>query len=291
MNRNIQMMIAINYKNESVIRPLIESIANDKTEKPQWRKFARRFLAFLDDGIARFSIIVEGNDKLPFLAFSSIAIATCPGAGECKSFCYSLRAWRYPAAFFRQLQNALLIETANGQDQIVDAIQFQLNRRKYRDRNSVDFRINVDGDIADIETALFWFDRVLPKFSQLKAYGYSKSFRVLVDYAARGYQFPNNFVLNVSSGSNEDNNAQLLNSVYQLPITRGDFIAVPIANKYSAAKGEYATKAYRDEVRQSAKANGYSKVFVCPGRCGQCTGAGHACGNSAVSIPIVIGIH
>ena len=33
----------------------------------------------------------------------------CPGAGSCVDWCYSLRAWRNPQAFFRQLQNTLLM--------------------------------------------------------------------------------------------------------------------------------------------------------------------------------------
>ena len=64
-----------------------------------------------------FSIFAEtGNVKLPFVSFSTLPGFSCPGAGECLKFCYSYRAWRYPAGFLRQLQNTILLQTARGRD-------------------------------------------------------------------------------------------------------------------------------------------------------------------------------
>lgn len=65
----------------------------------------------------------SGNKKLPFAAYSELPMATCPGAGDCgvplaweaatrarkrgKAWCYSFKAFRYPAAFARQFLNTL----------------------------------------------------------------------------------------------------------------------------------------------------------------------------------------
>lgn len=72
---------------------------------------ARAFLALGKGKIAPkwrtpFKVFkLKGNTKLPFATFSTLPIVTCPGAGECADWCYSFTAWRYPAAFARQLQN------------------------------------------------------------------------------------------------------------------------------------------------------------------------------------------
>jgi hypothetical protein len=80
----------------------------------------------LKEGIARRSIfkgglpfglswgiLAKGNGKLPFMAYSELPMATCPGAGDCSvwsnqsGWCYSFKAWRYPDAFARQFLNTL----------------------------------------------------------------------------------------------------------------------------------------------------------------------------------------
>lgn len=72
----------------------------------------------------RWSVIAaKGNKKLPFAAYSEAPMATCPGAGVCRvpmdvelrrkmksrglAWCYSFRAYRYPAAFSRLFLNTL----------------------------------------------------------------------------------------------------------------------------------------------------------------------------------------
>lgn len=62
----------------------------------------------------------DGNQKLPFVSYSELPMATCPGAGSCgvykkdarsgapaSGWCYSFKAWRYPPAFSRQFLNTL----------------------------------------------------------------------------------------------------------------------------------------------------------------------------------------
>lgn len=64
-----------------------------------------------------WGILAKGNGKLPFVAYSELPMATCPGAGDCavyskrsskdSGWCYSFKAWRYPDAFARQFLNTL----------------------------------------------------------------------------------------------------------------------------------------------------------------------------------------
>jgi hypothetical protein len=97
--------------------------------------------------------------------------------------------------------------------------------------------------------------------------------------------FPSNYRLNLSSGSRYgDDVAKQLES---LPVYRGQFIAVPSIKATSDNRREYAAS-----VRDSAKALGHDRVFVCPGKCGECTQSGHACGlNKFQAVTIAIGIH
>ena len=282
---------AVASRDVDAIRSELDVIASagDTAKVGTWAYHAQKLAAWIDSGFAGtapFAIFrVDGNIKLPFVAFSALALATCPGAGECKDFCYSLRSWRYPSPFFRQVQNTLLLW--HNPQAIVADMSALLDMPRFRDMPTVDVRLYVDGDIDSLQTAKFWFDELLPMFPKLRAYGYSKSFAVLRNYAAAGYTFPSNYVLNLSSGSIHDGDADMLETMRGLPITRGRFVAVPIDGTWSAAKGDYATKAYRDAVREAFD----GKAFVCPGRCGTCTGAGHACGNPNLNIPIAIGLH
>lgn len=61
-------------------------------------------------------VAAKGNMKLPFASYSTLPMASCPGAGSCatnlvrgekKGYCYSFTAWRYPDAFARQFRNCL----------------------------------------------------------------------------------------------------------------------------------------------------------------------------------------
>lgn len=94
----------------------------------------------------RFGVLkADGNSKLPFIAYSELPMATCPGAGACGvqmkdaqtgavvGWCYSFKAWRYPDAFARQFLNSL----AN-----------------YSDREFCILRNN--GDVADDGPGLYW---------------------------------------------------------------------------------------------------------------------------------------
>jgi len=61
-------------------------------------------------------LAAKGNMKLPFVAYSTLPMTSCPGAGGCAvgldekgkkyGYCYSFTAWRYPDSFARQFRNA-----------------------------------------------------------------------------------------------------------------------------------------------------------------------------------------
>lgn len=262
----------------------------DAARVNSWAYHAKRLADWLGDDMADaapFTIFARGNSKLPFYAFSALPLVSCPGMGACSKFCYSLRAWRYPAAFFRQLQNLLLIKQApddkrfNQTNLIADAF------RKLP--TAATLRLYVDGDIDSGDTLAFWFN-LLRERGDVQAYGYSKSWHVFLKFHADNgpASFPTNYRLNLSSGSRYG--ADIAERMQALPCVRGEFVAVPSTVKQ--AKDGSNWREYAASVRASALTTGHGRVFVCPGKCGTCTAAGHACGlGSFNGVKIAIGIH
>lgn len=248
-----------------------------------WGYYARRFAAALRDGRQLFSVFNHtGNIKLPFVSFSTLPLFTCPGAGECTEYCYSLRGWRYPASYFRQLQNTLLMRFAP--DIVADAFRdIPVGRA---------LRLYVDGNIENTAQLRFWFD-LLRSRPDIQAYGYSKSWEVFAEYDQTDGTYPDNYALNLSSGSRYG--AELLERMERLPITRGQFIAVNTPSRHSRdTLQRFASSDYHTEVRAAARqVTGNPRVFSCTGRCGTCTRFGHACGdrNRFGMVTIAIGIH
>lgn len=277
-------------------RRMAKSIRGSARKRGTWKFFLLRFARMIDAGILPHEIFaMDGNVKLPFVAFSTLPIVTCPGAGACAgidaagaapdlsaAFCYSLRAWRYPAAFLRQALNTLLL---------------RFNRRAIIDAfralpEGITLRLYVDGDFDSESTALFWFN-LLRQRPDVDCYGYSKSWSILEKLAPHA---PANYRLNLSSGGIDDS-PEYRDRMRALPMTRGDFIALPIDGDFPRGFARYASPEYHRAVRAAAAAAGLGKVFSCPGICGDCTGAGHACGarrddgSDLVQITIVNGIH
>lgn len=251
------------------INPMFQTIG--------WQNVFAKLADTFADGKPRFSVFaLSGNEKLgeTIVAFSSLPGVTCPGAGACLDFCYSFRAWRYPAAFARMVQNAFLMRFAK--HTILNAFQ----ELPY----GADFRLYVDGDFANGEDVASWM-HALTMRPDIKAYGYSKSFAALLGYDATGAQWPKNYMLNISS----DHNASpaMLDYVRALPITRGEFIAVSIGRKVKGS--DHGTIETNKAIRASTEG---TKIFPCPGACGKCTGKGHACGMPSLKgITIAIAIH
>lgn len=249
---------------EDIIQALQALQLNPAFQGTGWQtNFAKLALVFAND-TAQYSIFaLGGNSKLPFVSFSTLPGVTCPGAGNCIDFCYSFRAWRYPAAFARMAQNAFLMRFAP--DQIAIAFATIAVDRP----DGFDCRLYVDGDFASNADVAFWMG-LLHMTPNARAYGYSKSFAALLAYDIVG-AWPTNYQLNISSGHNAS--PELLAAVKTLPIVRGEFIAISIGRKVkSTDHGKPETNA---AIR---KAMGDIKVFPCPGACGSCTGKGHACG-------------
>jgi hypothetical protein len=237
-----------------------------------WQSAMLKFQHVLSGDVA-FTVFAEGNSKLPFYAFSTLPGVTCPGAGECLAFCYSFRAWRYPAAFFRQCQNAFLMRFDSG------AIATEFAKLG----TGFDFRLYVDGDFSSQSDVAFWM-RQLTLTPTVKAYGYSKSFALLLDYVNNGGVVPDNYRLNISSGHNAS--VDVVNAIRKHSFVRGDFVAVSIGRKIKAS--DYGTKPVNDALRTKFDA----KIFPCPGKCGSCTSIGHACGSDVFKGRIIaIAVH
>ena len=257
--------------------------AGDVSRRGSWAYFASRFIDWLDAGTPEdtpFAVwSLEGNVKLPFAAFSAAPVVTCPGAGACAldGWCYSLKAWRFPAAYFRQVQNTFLLTKSAGRRIVANATNAL--------PADIACRLYVDGDFATVAQVAFWMSLFNGR-PDLSVYGYSKSWRQLLAYDAVGGKWPDNYCLNLSNGGNAEN---LRPAVAKLPIVRGDFLAVDIDKRLA---GKYGSKEYKAAVRQAAAQAGISRPFVCPGKCGECTPKGHLCGRpAAAGVNVVIGVH
>ena len=292
-----EMLASGKSKRIALLQEIID--AGNVEKRGTWAYYAKRF----QDWIAgkrgpAFSIFATGgNSKLPFYAFSSLPGFDCPGAGDClfndsgefaKGFCYSFKAWRYPAAYFRQLQNSILIR----ENQDLLASEFaKIPTGKDGVRRVV--RLYVDGDFHSLQGFSFWMDQIKSR-PDLAVYGYSKSWKIILDYKG---DLPANYYLNISSGSKYGQD--MLEKVEQLPIARGQFVAVPVArehirNKAYQDKGNAGSREYRrDVLTMLREQNPSRKTFACPGNCGNCLPNGdHACGTNLMSNVIIgIGVH
>lgn len=237
-------------------------------------------------GKTPFSIFTEkGNSKLPsFVAFSSLPGVTCPGAGECLQFCYSFKTWRTPRAFGRQAMNAYILRFKP--QLIVNALDALMQKKKFADGFTL--RLYVDGDFSSISDFALW-QGILAERPTIAAYGYSKSFNEILAYANSGASFASNYVLNVSSGHNH--NEDTVKQIEALPITRGSFVAVPVAHKSRSI--DHNNPEHRKHVQSATKAaHNVKTAFACPGQCNSCTSSGHACGSMKFKgITIGIAVH
>lgn len=249
-----------------------------------WRKVMIKLQRLADCrcSIQAFKVFVQGNSKLPFVSFSTLPISTCPGAGECKNWCYSLKAWRYPSAFGRQLANTLLMRFNRS------IIIEQFNKLP----QNITLRLYVDGDFQTSEQVRFWFD-LLAFRTDISAYGYSKSWDEIYSAYHDGGVVPKNYRLNLSSGGLIRKTSK--NIMETLSITRGSFLAVKI-DPSLMVKTRFGLPQYHEAVRDAGRELTGKAVFSCPGLCGEnCSIRGqHACGNTfapANGLTIAIGIH
>ena len=272
-NNDIKKQIAdlASKNNKKEIITILENFLQDSTQfkKGSNEYYISKFLPWLkgDTDKLPFNVFKIGNSKLPFLNFSTLPIVTCAGSGECEIYCYSLKAWRYPSAFLSQVQNKLLMFNFNIIETELNKI---INKSKFKNLDKIDFRLYVDGDFSNIKDLKNWM-KLLKKNSKKNTYGYSKSLNLFLQLVDSKFNFPKNYVLNLSNGGIYDSLKKfLINESF----VRGNFTAV---------KGDKKT------IRKQFK----NKIFICPGDCGSCTNIGHACGNMDVfqNMEIVIPIH
>ena len=272
------LAIAIQTGTQAEALQALETLQRSEAFKGKgWQGNFAKLARVISTGKVEYSIFaMSGNSKLPFISFSSLPGVTCPGAGDCLEFCYSFRAWRYPAAFMRQAQNAYLMRWHN--DVIIgDFVKLAQSRPE-----GFDFRLYVDGDFSSGADVALWME-TLKACPNVRAYGYSKSFAALLGYGAFN-TWPSNYMLNISSGHNAS--PEMLAYVKALPIVRGEFIAVSIGKKVKST--DHGKPETNRALREAFKV----KAFTCPGTCGTCTGKGHACGMQALkNIPIIIAMH
>ena len=272
-NNDIKKQIAdlASKNNKKEIITILENFLQDSTQfkKGSNEYYISKFLPWLkgDTDKLPFNVFKIGNSKLPFLNFSTLPIVTCAGSGECEIYCYSLKAWRYPSAFLSQVQNTLLMFNFYIIETELNKI---INKSKFKNLDKIDFRLYVDGDFSNIKDLKNWM-KLLKKNSKINTYGYSKSLNLFLQLVDSKFNFPKNYVLNLSNGGIYDSLKKfLINESF----VRGNFTAV---------KGDKKT------IRKQFK----NKIFICPGDCGSCTNIGHACGNMDVfqNMEIVIPIH
>ena len=263
----------------------IEAIADAISSLPaegDWVRVGQAVIDYLkgeSDKPAIQIFMPDGNSKLPFYAWSVLPIYMCPGRGECAKHCYSLKSWKNPEAYFRQVQNTIL-----------SRFRKDVIRRAFLSiPKGVRVRLFVDGDFDSPRTVRFWFS-CLKSRPDLRVYGYSKSWDEL--WQVRQH-WPNNYMLNLSSSGKV--RKVTLEQMLSLPRVkvRGRFINVPIPGKLvRVGTKRYALPEYKEAVRSSAQALGFGKVFVCPGKCGGCTDDGPACGSERFAdVLIAIGTH
>ena len=260
-----------------------------KARTGSWPYFLIKLQGWIDAGMPEgvpFSIFVRGNSKLPFVAFSSLPFVDCPGMGECGKWCYSRKAWRYPAAFCRQVQNSLLVR-----------YRFETIAKAWEalPEDITKLRLYVDGDFPSVEILRAWMELIKTR-PKIAVYGYSKSWKEFLSLDATGFEWPKNYWLNKSSGSKFANTG-IERAMYQIFPMRGDFVCVPVDRRHITSKAYQdkanpGSKEYRAEVLQKLKQIA-KKVFPCPGNCGNCLPGGrHACGSEDFKgVTIGIGIH
>jgi len=271
----LNLAYAVRELNLGFLRWHLSRIAQKSAHHSTWKHNAWKLLEWLKDTsqLPPFTIFAKGNKKLPFWSFSVLPIVTCPGAGICATFCYSLKAWRYPRAFLRQVQNTILILTQSRH--LVDAF-YALPKKSI-------MRLYVDGDFDSLDSVTFWFE-LLKNRPDIQAYGYSKSWFELLGY--RG-ALPTNYKLNLSSGHNHNKRTE--KRIKKLSVTRGDFVALPVEK---SVMGKYGTTEYKASLKRSAVDNDIDKYFACPGKCEFCAKGRHACGSEKFNgVSILIGLH
>ena len=219
------------------------------------------------------TIFQKGNSKLPYHKYSTLPLLNCGGKNECGFFCYSIKSWRHYSPFIRQLMNTII------EREHFHIIQTALSKLLTPKKNKPiveTFRLYVDGDFSSLQLYRNWMN-LISRFPDTKFYGYSKSLDYFFEYPNI---VPNNYRLNISNGSIYDSNTEMIDSLLAMPFCRGRFVAIGMSIRSDSRKQAL-------QILKNKHPN--NKVFMCPGKCGNCTNIGHACGSDRFR-NVVIGI-
>lgn len=246
-------------------------------------KNATRFLGLIESDFTKgtHSIISDGNTKLPYPSFSLFPVVSCPGMGDCKYYCYSLKtALIRPTFSYRLLINYYLLTYKK--DYLIENIEFYLKHKKPKF-----FRFFVDGDFDSFETIKMFSD-LAAKFKNTTFFGYTKSYILFVSYCKKN-KLPDNFVLNASSDINKKNST-FLNDFLKIPNVRGEFQTIKTSNVVRKYKEGGAN--HESFIRNLLTVKGKTDI-ICKGYCGSCGGASGIpwCANKRIKNRIVIGLH
>lgn len=236
--------------------------------------------------IEKCALAEDGNVKLPFAAYSEMPIVTCPGAGGvagrfaqlggaalgaanasdgvdvrgCASFCYSLKALRNPTVCYR----LLCLTLGMSLDPVAHvALVVRRMLKLHAKRGMKILRLFVDGDFRSEAAIETWMDgiRELGKHG-IQVYGYSKSWPEFIGVdkrRGRGW-WPDNYTLNLSSGSRYFNDPQWLARMKELPVSRGEFIAVDPLERlawkaFTKARGVGIWRGYQKRINAIANSS------------------------------------
>lgn len=218
----------------------------------------------------------KGNAKLPFVAYSELPMATCPGALKCRidydayepgskgyrGWCYSFGSWMRAAPFLVQFLNTLadyadrefailanggsadprehasrVTAAMKGKRIWMDVIRDMTlaYTQKGRAKAPAFLRLFVDGDVNTEDNIIAWM-RVVKEMGSdagthgVQVYGYSKCWNQFLNVdTMMGRDFwPENYTLNMSSGSAYEGLPKTREAMKLLPVSRGYFEAIPI---------------------------------------------------------------
>lgn len=140
------------------------------------------------------------NSSIYTYAFNLPAVATCPGAGVCKEYCFALgEQKRYPSAMAYRQRSLVLSKSPEFVAQITHEIQ------KLQKLHGTQFaiRIHASGDFYSPKYIRDW-TIIIRLFPDISFYAYTKSIALFKKMFTHGLVLPSNMVLIYSLGSTAD---------------------------------------------------------------------------------------
>jgi len=184
-----------------------------------------------------FHLLTE-NAKVGAPAWSVLPVVTCGGAGTCKSYCYSLKAWRNPAAVGRQIQNTIIARLATTCSRyrvaFMQIMEDEIKKwgRKRHARKHI--RLHVDGDMWTVEYLKMWAE-IVASCPDSMVYTYTKAFEVWSEYDRLygSITLPENLRVRLST-DHRYGNADVVRLVEHMHTTVGYFHTYTHANARDA---------------------------------------------------------